>query len=72
MVLLFYSSQIVSVHQHIVKPDCNDYVENVLSEECRLLAGLDVEQVKSAQALDQVLDEVRVFPPNYFNICSAT
>lgn len=42
-----------------MKPDCTDYTENLLSEECRLIAGLDLEQVKGAQPLDQVLDEVK-------------
>lgn len=51
--------QIVTVQQHYVKPS-HDYSDNVLSEECKQLTGLNEEHVKNAQPLELVLDEVRL------------
>lgn len=54
-------TQIVAVQQHYVKPSSQDYTDNVLSEECKQLTGLNEEHIKNAQPLEQVLDEVSKF-----------
>ena len=49
----------MAVQQHYVKPNSQEYTDNVLSEECKQVTGLSEEHIKNAQPLEQVLDEVR-------------
>ncbi|XP_067937467.1 epithelial splicing regulatory protein 1-like isoform X1 [Watersipora subatra] len=54
------NNKIVTVQQHHVKPT-HDYSDNVLSEECKQLTGLNEELVKNAQPLELVLEEMDRF-----------
>ncbi len=50
--------QVVAVHTNVVKPRSADVNENLLSETARNKFGLTDEQVKNAQPLENVLEEV--------------
>lgn len=56
-ILLFI--QVVAVRYNLVKPRSADVNENVLSEVARNQFGLNEDQVKNGQPLENVLEEVR-------------
>lgn len=54
------SLQVVCLQQHYVRPTTDDISETVLSEECKIQTGLSEDAIRSAQPLEQVLEEVRI------------
>ncbi len=52
--------QVVALHQQHVRPTADDISETVLTEECKIQTGLSEEEIKNAQPLEPVIDEVRL------------
>lgn len=50
----------VAVQQNYVRPGISqEYSDNILTDECKQVTGLDEVVIKNSQPLEQVLDEVR-------------
>ena len=54
----YFVLQVIAVQQHYVRPTPNELSETVLTDDCKLETGLQEENIKNAQSLEHVLDEV--------------
>lgn len=55
------SNKVVCVQSYYCRPTQNELRETILTEECKIVTGLNEDLIKSAFPLEQVLDEVSFF-----------
>jgi len=61
LLLLLLLLQVVTLQHQYVRPVSDDLSEMKLSNECKTLTGLCEENIRNAQPLDHVLDDVSYF-----------
>jgi len=50
--------QVVTLQHHYVRPASNDLSEMKLTDDCKTLTGICEDDIRNAQPLDHVLDDV--------------